>query len=75
MVVRARVLGVATGRRGRTAGHDETRTADQLDGISHIAAAAAPHRPRTGRQVRSRARIRDGGGTAPGPDSGPADGR
>ncbi|MET7458656.1 hypothetical protein ABZT03_44060 [Streptomyces sp. NPDC005574] len=45
-------------------GHDETRTADQLDGGHHIAAAAAPHQPETGRQVASCGQPCDGLGDA-----------
>ena len=59
----------------RTLSHGDARTADQRDGLSHIAAAAAPHQPRTGGEVASRARIRDGGGTAARHDFGPSDGR
>lgn len=64
---RCRCLGVMRSRnppaprrprtRGRMNGHNESRTADQLDGARHIAAAAAPHEPRTGRQIPSRARL------------------
>ena len=59
----------------RTLSHGDIRTADQRDGLSRIAAAAAPHRPRTGGAVASRARIRDCGGTAARPRTSPADGR
>ena len=51
---RPRPCSAPTTTDSRTPSHGETVRADQLDGARHIAAAAAPHQPTTGRPVASR---------------------